>query len=141
MVGQLFMEVVSQEPPQAEAVGGDLHELAFGADALKEHNELEFEKDDRVNRRAPTGGVAWVDELADKGEVQRALDVAIELVGWHEIVERDVDKWGERAALGSQHMSLAPSAGCPSLSWGVRPGAWPTRAVQCARESGARAGD
>ncbi len=41
MVGQRLLQVVAQEvPTHREAVGNRSHELAFGAQVLKEHHQL-----------------------------------------------------------------------------------------------------
>jgi hypothetical protein len=40
MVGQRFMQVVSEEPADGKAVGGYSHQLALRADVLEEHHQL-----------------------------------------------------------------------------------------------------
>ena len=37
------MQILPQIPPEAQPVGGDAHQLAFGPDALEEHDELELD--------------------------------------------------------------------------------------------------
>jgi hypothetical protein len=42
----------TEVPAVREVQIGDLDELALGADAFEEHDQLELEEDDRVNGRA-----------------------------------------------------------------------------------------
>jgi hypothetical protein len=49
MIRQGFVQVVAQEPPHAEPVGRQAQELAFGANALKEHHELQAKEDPRIS--------------------------------------------------------------------------------------------
>jgi len=54
VVGQRLEQVVAQVPAQGQAVRDYPHQLALGADVLEEHDELELEEDDRVDRRPAT---------------------------------------------------------------------------------------
>jgi hypothetical protein len=80
VVGQLFMQVIPQELAQAEAIGGNLHQLPLGPNAREKQRELELEKHDRIDGGPPDRGVAGLDQLTRKGEVERRLNVAIEVV-------------------------------------------------------------
>jgi hypothetical protein len=73
MIGQGFVEVVAEVPAQREAVGHDAHELALGAQVLKEHHKLELEEHYRVYRGASHPGVQSAHQIPDEGEIQRAL--------------------------------------------------------------------
>jgi hypothetical protein len=55
LVGQGFAQIVADIPPYAEPVGDQTQEVAFGANAFKEHHQLELEEDDRINAGASTG--------------------------------------------------------------------------------------
>jgi len=54
---------------QVEA--GYLDQLAFRADSLEEHDQLEPEKDNGINTRTAAIGIAVRDPVADKGEIER----------------------------------------------------------------------
>ena len=58
VIRQWLMQVIAEIPSQTEAVGGDDHELAFRADALEKHDELELEKHDRVDGRSSASSIA-----------------------------------------------------------------------------------
>jgi hypothetical protein len=73
MVGQGLAEVVSEIPAPRKAVGHNPHELALGAQILKEHHKLELEEDNRIHRRAATAGVERMYQLPDEREIQRHL--------------------------------------------------------------------
>src|SRR5689334_15589655 len=42
MIGEQLVEIVTEIPAQAEAVGSHSEQLAFGADPLEEHDELQL---------------------------------------------------------------------------------------------------
>jgi hypothetical protein len=73
MVGQRFGQVVAEVPAQTQSIRHDPHQLAFGADALEEEDELEFEEHDRIDRWAADPGLGVADQIPDEGEVERAL--------------------------------------------------------------------
>ena len=50
MIGQGFVEVVSDVPSQGEAVGYHLHEPPLASEVLEEKDKLKLEEDHRVNR-------------------------------------------------------------------------------------------
>jgi hypothetical protein len=52
---------------------------AVGADALEEHHEVEFEEEDRIDRGPARLRVAVGDEVTDKGEIEDAFQVAVEV--------------------------------------------------------------
>jgi hypothetical protein len=53
VIWQAFVQVAAEILPDAEPVGGEVHKVAFGADAFKEHHQLELEKDDRIDAGRP----------------------------------------------------------------------------------------
>jgi hypothetical protein len=61
-------------------------QLSLGANVLKEHDQLELEEDNRINRRTTEGRVTVAYQITDKAQVQRALDVAVEMVSRNEIL-------------------------------------------------------
>jgi hypothetical protein len=54
VIRQRLGKIVAQVPTDAQAVGGDLHKLALGAQILEKEDELELEEDHRVDRGPPT---------------------------------------------------------------------------------------
>jgi hypothetical protein len=86
VVGQRLVEVVAHVPPQGEAVGVDLHQLALRAKVLEEHHQLQFEEDDRVNRWPATSRVERGDEFPHERKVQPCLKAAVEVVFWDQIL-------------------------------------------------------
>ena len=116
MIGQGFEEVVAEVPAQGQAVGDDPHQLALGADVLEEHDELELEEDDRVNRRPAASRVEWGDQLPHEREVEPSLKAAVEVLLWNQILQREVvGKRGEGTDLGAHHDLEWPPA------WDGRP--------------------
>jgi hypothetical protein len=80
MIGQGFVQVVAEIPPDTEPVGDQAHEVAFRAHAFKEHHQLQFEEDHRVDAWAAVGGIVILHQVADKREVEHLIQVAIEMV-------------------------------------------------------------
>ena len=66
-----------------EVEAGDLDELTLGAKALEEHDEVGFEEDGRVNGGTPARGIAISDKVAYERQVERAFEMAIEMVVRH----------------------------------------------------------
>ena len=73
VVGQRLVQGVAEVPAVGQVEAGRLDELALGADALEEHDQLELEEDDRVDAgpapfgiplarssRGQTTGRAWL---------------------------------------------------------------------------------
>ena len=47
MIRQGFVEVLAQEPSDAQALGGYLHKPPLRADVLQEHHQLQTKEDHR----------------------------------------------------------------------------------------------
>jgi hypothetical protein len=62
------------------------------ADALEEHDELELEKEDRVDGRPAAALIAAARELAHGAEVQLGSQLPIEVIARHQGLERDHDR-------------------------------------------------
>src|SRR5215204_5659528 len=69
MVRKRLGQVVAKIPTQAQSVGDDAQELAFGAHALEEEDELQLEEDDRVNRRTARLSIGASDQVTHEGEI------------------------------------------------------------------------
>jgi len=80
VVGQGFVEIVAEIPSHAEAVGTDVFQLSLGSNTLEEHDKLELEEHDGVDGRTAGGRLTVAYQVTDKAQVQRTLDVAIEMV-------------------------------------------------------------
>ena len=87
MVRQRFGQVVAEVPAQAEAVGDDAHQLALGAQPLEEQDQLELEEDDRVDRGPPQVGGGVVPQVAHEGQIERPLQVPVEVVRRDEVLD------------------------------------------------------
>jgi hypothetical protein len=88
MIGERLVEVVAHIPAHAQPVGSHPHELAFGADPFQEHHQLEPKEDDGINGRAAIAFcVAAAHELTHEGEIDRAVQVAVEVVGRHQVLQ------------------------------------------------------
>ena len=81
MVGQGLVKVVAQIPPHTEPVGDQAHEVAFGADALEKHHQLQLEEDHRINGGAShPGHIAVLHQIPHKGKIKHTVEVAIEVI-------------------------------------------------------------
>ena len=72
---------------QRQVEVGRLGEFPFQTDSFEEHDELELEKDDRVERGAAAFSVALLDPLPNKADIQFRLTVAVEVVLGNEFVQ------------------------------------------------------
>jgi hypothetical protein len=80
VVGQRLEQIVAQVPPHREAIRDRPHELAFGAQILEEHHQLQLEEDDRVNRRPAALSVERLYQLPHKREVEPSLKAPVEVL-------------------------------------------------------------
>ncbi len=103
VVGQGLPEVVAGVPAQAEAVGHDPQKLPPRAEALEEHDHLQLDEDHGIDARPAPGGVAVPHEVAHQGASQLRLQLAVEVVGGHEVVERHGVERAFALLLGPQH--------------------------------------
>ncbi len=102
------MQVISQEPPQAQPIGGNLHELILRTKTLEKHNELKLELDDPIDRRT-SAGVKLLDWIAHKGKSKGLFEVAIEVVLGHQVLKGHSSDRGEASRFAAHH-SLKSSA-------------------------------
>jgi hypothetical protein len=87
VIGKHFGQIVAEIPAQTEPVGHHPHELPLGAQPLEEEHQLEFEEDHRVDTRPADRGIGLPDQIADKSEVEFALQVAIGMVRWDKVAK------------------------------------------------------
>jgi hypothetical protein len=74
------VQVVSEEPADAQSVRRYLHELSLAADVLKEHDQLQAKEDDRVDAGPAPTGIQRAHQVSDKGEVEGLLQATVEVV-------------------------------------------------------------
>ena len=84
-------------------------ELALGVeDAFEEHDELELEKDHRVDAGPAPLGVVFDNPLVDEAQVAPGLQVPGDVIGGNEVLQRDGGQGVEPAGLGGSEPN-APS--------------------------------
>src|SRR5918998_741568 len=87
---------------------GRLDQLTLRTDPLKEHDQLKFEENDRINGRTTAFGVELLRPVADKREVEFGFQVAVEVARGNEFLQRDVDRLIEAAGLERAEHRWAP---------------------------------
>ena len=97
MVGKWLIQGVAKVPAVGQVEPGRLDQLALGADALEEHDQLELEEDDRVDTGAAALGVEVLDPFADEAQVELRIEVAVEVAPWNQVLQRDGDRCVEAA--------------------------------------------
>jgi hypothetical protein len=80
MVRQHVVQGVPQIPAMGQVEAGCRDELALGPDPLEEHDELQFEVDDRVDARAAALRIEIADPFTDEAQVEIGLQVTVEVV-------------------------------------------------------------
>jgi hypothetical protein len=86
VIGQLFIEGVAEVPAVGEIQRGGRLELVLGAEPLKEHDQLPREEDDRIDARLSSIGIELSCPVADEIEVERRLQMPIEVVCGDEVL-------------------------------------------------------
>src|SRR6266540_4143594 len=108
VVRQRLVQAIAQIPAVGEMETRGVDEPALGAQALKEEDELELEEHDRVNRWPAAPSIAVLDPLANEAQVQLGIEVAVEMAGWDELLQRNGDGLIQRAEFGWPQHGLAP---------------------------------
>jgi hypothetical protein len=70
VIGQLFIQVVPEIPPDAQPISSYSYQLPLGADPFEEHHELELEEDSRIDRWSSTFLLGRADQVADEAQVE-----------------------------------------------------------------------
>jgi hypothetical protein len=78
---------------------------SVGAYPFKEHDELQFEKDDGIDRRATTTCVGFMHELTYKREVECSLQVTVKVILRHQFFQGHIDERGKMPFFRSHHGS------------------------------------
>jgi len=87
VVGERLVEVVAEIPAVGEIERHRAHQLTLRAQPLKEEDQLQLEEDDRVNAWSATRRVTLLDPGTDEAEVQLRLQVAVEMVRRHQLLD------------------------------------------------------
>ena len=66
VVRQCLVQGVAQVLPVGQVETGRFDEMAFGADPLEEHHQLQLEEDHRINRGAAPVGITDLNQGADE---------------------------------------------------------------------------
>jgi hypothetical protein len=77
-----------------------LHQLPLGADPFEEHDQVEAEEDDRIDRGATAIGVPLHDPVAHDREIQGRVKLSIEVVGRDELLKGNGNRAVEGAMFG-----------------------------------------
>ena len=85
----------SHIPTHAEAICCMLHEQALGADIFKEHHQLQFEEDHRINRGSTTTCVGSRTSSCTN-ERSNSLQMPVKVILGNQVLQRDRDQWGKR---------------------------------------------
>jgi len=108
MIGQRFVEIVAEIPTMSQIETGDLDEFALRAEVLEEHDEMELEEDDRIDRGSTARGIAVGDEVTHESEVENVFEVAVEMVVRDGSLKGEQDRTGEIASLGRTEHGTPP---------------------------------
>jgi hypothetical protein len=111
VVWESFVEVVAQEPSDAQAVGGNLHEPTLGANVHEEQYQLQAKEDHRVDAGPSRAGLAILNEIPDAREVQPSIKAAVEVLLGDELFEREVGRKRSEVADLVAHRGGASSCG------------------------------
>src|SRR5215204_1276778 len=91
---------------QVEA--GRLDQLALGADPFEEHDQLQLEEDDRVDRGTTPLGVAIHNPAAHEAQIELRLQMPVEVAWGNEVLQRDGNRLVKTAGLGrAEHGALS----------------------------------
>ena len=64
-----------------------LHQLPFGTKTFKKQHQLQFEKHNGINRGTTSTSICLLHKFADEREVKCSLQMAIEMMGWNEVLQ------------------------------------------------------
>src|SRR6266568_8628240 len=80
MIGKRLTQIVPHKPAHAQSICCMPHQLALGAYPFKEHDQLQFEEDDRINGGAASACIGLLHKLTYKREVERFFQMPIEVI-------------------------------------------------------------
>lgn len=103
VVWEGIAQVVANVPAQTEPVSNDPQQLPLRAQPLEEQHQLELEEHDRVNGRTAAQSIAVSDQIPYEAQVKRPLQVPVEVVCRHQILQRHRWQRGKIPVLGAHH--------------------------------------
>ncbi len=118
VVRQGLIQVIAQIPAMGEVESDRTHQLPLGSHSLKEEDELELEEHHRVDTGPTTRGIAVLHPGADQRQVQRGVEVAIEMVCRDQLLQRDGHGLIQQAQIGRAEHANAPGQEVP---WSLAP--------------------
>jgi hypothetical protein len=89
VVGERLIEVVAHIPTMREIQRSPLDELSLGANALEHHDQLELEEHDWIDAGPTSFGVAILNPVANKGEIQDRFEMPVDVVRREQGFEAD----------------------------------------------------
>src|SRR5258708_13385681 len=124
MVGQRLIQTMPHVPSHTQPICDLVHEQALGADIFKEHDQLQLEEHDWVNRRSSGSSIALANQIVYKREVQNFLQMAVKMVLGNQLLQGHRYQWGKRPLFQTHHdwcssssISRQPPTSCqPHLS-------------------------
>jgi hypothetical protein len=87
VIGQVLIQRITQIPAMRQVAAGRLDEVALGADAVEDHDQLQLEKHDRVDAGPAARGRQLVHPVADEAQVELRLQMPVEVVGGDELLQ------------------------------------------------------
>lgn len=103
VVRQGFVEIVPEIPSDAQAVLRVAHEEALRTNAFKKHHQLQFEKDFGGHRWSTAWYVGILHQIAHKRQIERAVQMSIKMVKWHQRLQRHGDEGSKRPFFDAHH--------------------------------------
>jgi hypothetical protein len=108
VIGQRLIQVVPAIPAGAQPVSDEPHQLALRANALKEHYQLEFEEDHGVDAGPSSRRVVGRHQLPHEAQVEDPLQMAVDVVVRHQLLQTQVFHWREHSRLNPHHRVPRP---------------------------------
>src|SRR6266702_5771370 len=110
MVGQRLIQIIPDVPSHTQPICDLAHEQALGADIFKEHDQLQLEEHDWVNRRSSGSSIALANQIVDKREVQNFEQMAVKMVLGNQFLQRYRDLRGKRPLFQTHHDGCSSSS-------------------------------
>jgi hypothetical protein len=103
VIGDRFVQVVANEPAMSQIEIHRLHQLALGANAFEESDQLEPEEHHRIDGRTPEIRIELGSQIAYEAQVDTLIDLAIEVVLGDQILQGNRHMFLEISQLMTQH--------------------------------------
>jgi hypothetical protein len=89
---------------------GGLDQFPLRTEPFDEHHQLPREEDTRVAGRPTALGAAILDLREDDAQIERRPQMAVNVVGWNEVLQGDSDRFVKAAGLGGAEHGPRPEA-------------------------------